>query len=114
MAPDGRASVETTLDRPLHNAKPWRYHHMFHSEGLAPEAFEPTDDGSCVPYQLHKLVKKRGQPVWSQNQLDRLLRGIALDLYPDEDLYELLGDHGCTARMVLELCKREGVAVHIL
>ena len=84
-SPEGQVSVQTTLDRRLHRAKPWKHFHVFQPEGLAPEAFDPTD-GSCVPHQLHKLVKKRGQAIWTLEQVETLLRDIASELYPDEDL----------------------------
>jgi len=113
VAPDGEVSVQATLDRPLHHAKPWKFPGLYRCEGLAPEAFEETD-GNCVPYQLHKLLKKRGRPIWTLDFVETLLREIAAELYPGDELYELLGEAGCTARMILELCKQQSITVHIL
>ena len=122
ILPDGSSRVEAVLNRPLNHAMPWAFSTMYNAHSIAEESLNPI--GNCVVHALAELTLKNGRPLWAREQLEAHLDDIqsalyaepAEDPYWDEDSESSIGWRkvGVTARMVLELCRRHGIPVHVL
>jgi hypothetical protein len=118
---DGQARVSAVIDRPLNFITPWAFSDMYNVHALAPEGFEPK--GNCCVHQLGLLVRKRGKPLWTRGEIEAQFDEICSALYSDSDSPYIDPEIGLaldwrrvgvTAKMVVELCRRAGIAVYVL
>ena len=115
-AEDNQISVNAVMNRPLQHGKPEHFSHLSNSWAFDPSAFDETD-GNCVVHQLCcQLELDKSGVNELMEELQNELYGDATGTCGGDDIFE--GCHwslkGCTARMLVEFCKRMGKNCHIL
>ena len=115
--------VTAAIHRPLRDLRPWIFCDMLNVESLAPEGFEVPEGSNCVVHQLETLVLREGVRAWSRRDIESWFDEIQAEFYSEDDgdnpywdegVIADWRDLGVTAKMVLELCRQQGVAINIL
>ena len=104
--------VTTTLNRPLREGRPMRFHGF---EGVSEDAYAETD-GQCVSFQLAKHIRIKGRDAsHTQEQIAEMLLHISEELYEESDVYEDCDiiRTGFTAAAMVQLCKELNVPIHV-
>lgn len=109
-----QGDVETTLNRPLREGIPMRFHGF---DGISEDAYHETN-GECVSYQMARHIKVKGREApWTQTEIADMLKNISEELYEDtdEDPYEdnPIETAGFTAKAMVQLCKYLNVPIHV-
>ena len=122
---DGAMAVRAVMLRPLQEAKPWLFADTFKPHAMCDAAFEATE-GRCVSHQLQLMAKRRQLPVWTPKELEDDLEDAYQALYASLGLESpyaledesgrvtnlLWQEHGCTAEMIVHVCRKRQVPLH--
>ena len=106
LSHNAAAEPEAIMNRPLMAGDPW----SFGFPGVCQEAAEATD-GQCVPHQLAKCIRLKGQPEghpFNEQQIAEELWNASLELYEDDDP-ELLECPGFSAAAIRRVCEAHSI-----
>jgi hypothetical protein len=107
----------------LRAATPWLFADTYNPHAFCDAAFDVTD-GQCMSHQLLLMSRRRGQPIWTPEELEAAWEAAYDKLYAEPGVYNpyLINDeelldwrtNGKTARMLVEVCRSKSVAVHVV